>query len=104
VGLTLWGYGKPNQFIATPTEGPAQLVNYQSVELDVPVLEYTPPRAFATTLALATEIQLGFMVEFPNYAVIQYQSNAPYGNLGTSWYVYLRVRLDARKYFGGSSD
>jgi hypothetical protein len=104
VGLTLWGYGKPNQFIATPTEGPAQLVNYQSVELDVPVLEYTPPRAFATTLALAAQIQMGFDVEFTNNATYA-SSGSPYsGGLGTSWYVYLRVRLDARKYFGGSSD
>ena len=104
VGLTLWGYGKPNQFIATPTAGPAQLVNYQSLELDVPVLEYTPPRAFATTLALAAQIQMGFDVEFTNNASYA-SSGAPYpGGLGTSWYVYLRVRLDARKYFGGSSD
>jgi len=70
----------------------------------VPVLEYTPPRAFATTLALAAQIQMGFDVEFTNNASYA-SSGAPYpGGLGTSWYVYLRVRLDARKYFGGSSD
>jgi hypothetical protein len=102
VGITFWG---AEQWIDT---APEQLLQYKSIELDFPVWEYTPPRAFATTLSLAAEVQLGFSVEFPyNVAVVsngQNVPNTPYVNLGPSWYVYLRLRLDARKYFGGSPE
>ncbi|MGA8892583.1 MAG: hypothetical protein WB493_13510 [Anaeromyxobacteraceae bacterium] len=105
VGFTLWGFtGHTNQFIYTPTPNAAdaRIVNYNSLELDFPVLEYVPPRVFATTLALAAEMQLGFNVEFP--MDVAYKATGESFSLGPSWNVYLRFRLDARKYFGGSSD
>ena len=103
VGLTLWGYlGSENQFIPPQTAGSAQLVDYRSLEFDFPILEYVPPRAFATVLSLAAEFQLGFSVEFPQKPTLQ-PAGTPY-DLGTSWFVYLRFRLDARKYFGGSPE
>jgi len=105
VGLTLWGYtGRTNQFIYTPTPNPNDLevVNYRSLEWDFPVFEYIPPTVFATTLALAAEFQAGFSVEFPNGAALK-NAGTPF-SLGPSWLVYLRFRLDARKYFGGASD
>jgi hypothetical protein len=105
VGLTLWGYtGQDGQFTETPTSDVAtwKLVNFKSLELDFPVLEYVPPRVFATTLSLATQFQLGFSVELPQQVAYR-DGSGPY-SLGPSWLVYLRFRLDARKYFGGSSD
>jgi hypothetical protein len=105
IGFTLWGFtGNTNQFIYTPTASKSDLraVNYDSLELDFPVFEYVPPRVFATTLSLAALIQLGFNVEFPMNAAFN-DTGAPF-SLGPSWNVYLRFRLDARKYFGGSSD
>jgi hypothetical protein len=105
IGITLWGYtGHVNQFIQTPTANPDtwRLVEYKSIELDFPVFEYIPPRVFATTLSLAAEFQLGFNVEFPQGGAYV-ADGQPFG-LGPSWNVYLRFRLDARKYFGGSSD
>ena len=105
VGFTLWGItGHTNQFLYTPTASASDLriVNYDSLELDFPVLEYVPPRVFATTLALAAELQLGFNVEFPLNPTYK-DTGAPF-SLGPSWNIYLRFRLDARKYFGGSSD
>ena len=105
IGLTLWGYtGHTNQFIETPASDPARwrVINYNSLEWDFPVFEYIPPRVFATTLSLAAEFQLGFSVEFPNGATVN-ATGEPYG-LGPSWNIYLRFRLDARKYFGASSD
>ena len=103
IGLTLWGYtGHTNQFIDIPETGSARVINYNSLEWDFPVFEYIPPRVFATTLSLAAEFQLGFSVEFPNGATVNATGEA-YG-LGPSWNIYLRFRLDARKYFGGSSD
>ena len=105
VGVTLWGYtGHTNQFIYTPSANAAEakIINYNSIELDFPVFEYVPPRVFATTLALAAEMQLGFNVEFPTSPTFK-DGGAPF-SLGPSWNIYLRFRLDARKYFGGSSD
>ena len=103
VGVTLFGYtSNEDQFIsnaAPPDPGsPFALVKYKSVELDFPLVEYIAPRAFATTLSLALAVQLGFCVEFPQNAVLYQQGDAPY-TLGTSWYGYLRLELDARKYF-----
>jgi hypothetical protein len=36
--------------------------------------------------------------------VVYPATNAPFDSLGTSWFIYLRLRLDARKYFGGASE
>jgi hypothetical protein len=105
VGLTLWGYtGHTSQFIETPTSDPAswRVVNYKSLEWDFPVFEFVPPRVFANTLSLAAEFQLGFSVEFPQNATYL-ATGAPF-SLGPSWNIYLRFRLDARKYFGGTPD
>ena len=105
VGFTLWGFtGHTNQFLFTPTTNPldVRIINYNSLELDFPVMEYVPPRVFATTLSLAAVFQLGFNVEFPMGAAYN-ADGAPF-SLGPSWNIYLRFRLDARKYFGGSPD
>ena len=105
VGFTLWGFtGQTNQFIFTPTASAAdaKIINYKSLELDFPVMEYVTPRVFATTLSLAALFQLGFNVEFPMGAA--YNSDGAPFSLGPSWNIYLRFRLDARKYFGGSPD
>jgi hypothetical protein len=105
IGLTLWGFtGHTNQFIYTPSTDPSQvqIVNYDSLEWDFPVLEYTPPRVFATSLALAAQFQLGFSVEFPNNGAFK-TTGEPF-RLGPSWLIYLRFRLDARKYFGATFD
>jgi hypothetical protein len=104
VGFTLWGVGDANQFVATPADGQTLLVDFRQLELDFPVFEYVPPRAFATTLALAAQVQLGFSVQLAPTAWLPQQNNAPYSGLGASWFVYLRLRLDARKYFGGSPE
>ncbi|HET8733019.1 MAG TPA: hypothetical protein VFM45_04505 [Anaeromyxobacteraceae bacterium] len=104
VGFTLWGIGDPNQFIATPVDGPPRLVDFRQLELDFPVFEYVPPRAFATVLSLAAQVQLGFSVQLAPTAWLPQQNDAPYGGLGASWFVYLRLRLDARKYVGGSPE
>jgi hypothetical protein len=107
LGITLWGItGHTNQFIDTPTPPPDtatwRVVNYNSIELDFPVFEYIPPRVFATSLSLAAVFQLGFNVEFPQNPTLE-RDGTPY-SLGPSWNIYLRFRLDARKYFGASSD
>ncbi len=105
VGVTLWGFtGHTNQFLYTPIPDKAAIraVNYDSLELDFPIFEYVPPRVFATTLSLAAEFQLGFNVEIPMN--VAFADNGQTFSLGPSWNIYLRFRLDARKYFGGSSD
>jgi hypothetical protein len=104
LGFTLWGIGDPNQFVATPASGSALLVDFRQLELDFPVFEYAPPRAFSTTLALAAQVQLGFSVQLAPTAWLPQDGNAPYDGLGASWFIYLRLRLDARKYFGGSPE
>jgi hypothetical protein len=104
-GITFWGSSSnPDQFVATPDASTLVLVNFKQIELDFPGLEWIPPRAFATTLSLAAELQLGFSVQLAPKAWMPEQNDAPYPGMGPSWFVYLRLRLDARKYFGGSSE
>ncbi len=103
VGMTLWGNGEPDQFIATPTGSTPQLVDFQQLELDFPVFEWVPPRAAATNLSLAAEFQLGFSVSLAPKAWLPQANEAPY-SLGPSWFIYLRLRLDGRKYFGTSAE
>ncbi len=103
-GITFWGSSKnPDQFIATPDGADAFLVDFEQLELDFPVFEWTPPRAFATNLSLAAELQLGFSVQLAPKTWLPAPATGPF-TMGPSWFVYLRLRLDGRKYFGGSPE
>jgi len=101
VGLTLSRRGdRFYSSVAPPDPGSRYaLVSYASVELDLPLIEYVPPKVFHTTLSLAASVQLGFSVEFPIRAALAQQGDARYGGLGPSYLGYLRVVLDARRCF-----
>ena len=97
-GVALFGYGKHGIYGYTGTNGSISQYTYRSWQLDVPIVEYRPFRTFATNQALTVALQLGFGVDFPNNAHLTNPPGAPGPDLGTSWFVYLRLACDARYY------
>jgi len=112
IGVVLFGYlgeRMENIVIAAPGAvvsggGEAAFVSFRSLMLDFPSFEYRPLREFSTKTALTFALQFGWGVEFPNQ--VRYVSRlsipaatGPTPDLGTAWFLYLRVHFDARYYF-----
>jgi hypothetical protein len=81
--------------------GIAQL---NSVQLNFPVLEWTPFRTFATQLVFMAAVQLGFGVELPISAPIKYPEGLGNASLGPSWSIFLRGTFEGRYFFGARED
>lgn len=78
------------------TTGEYSPISFKSVQLDFPVMEYRPFRAFSETLTASAGIQLGFSYMW-NYDEQMLGGGSAEG-LGDSWLVYLRFLFDARVY------
>jgi hypothetical protein len=79
------------------------VVDYKSVQLEFPVLEWTPFRTFATQLTFAAQIQLGFSVSLPVSTEVLYPVGTPFST-GPGWSVWLRGVFDGRYFFGSRED
>ena len=79
------------------------VVQFKSVQLEFPVLEWTPFRTFATQLTFAGQLQLGFSVGLPVSTEVLYPVGAPFST-GPSWSVWLRGVFDGRYFFGSRED
>ncbi|HEU4384105.1 MAG TPA: hypothetical protein VFR85_11475 [Anaeromyxobacteraceae bacterium] len=107
----LYGYmGKKNMplFIGDVTlaDGTTQLgvMQFKSVALEFPVLEWTPFRTFATQLSFAYQIQLGFAVDIPVSLDVVAPAGAKAVWFDPSWAVFLRMQFDARYFMGSRED
>ena len=98
VGIALFGYGKQGIRGYTGSNGVVSGYTYRSWQMDLPIVEYRPFRTFATNTALTGSLQLGFGFDFPNNAHLVDPPGAPGPDLGTSWFVYLKVAFDGRYY------
>jgi hypothetical protein len=79
------------------------VVQFKSVELSFPVLEWTPFRTFATQLMFAGQVQLGFSVGLPVSTEVLYPPGIPFST-GSSWAVWIRGVFDGRYFFGSRED
>jgi hypothetical protein len=68
-------------------------VQYKSLELDFPVLEYVPTRLVQTELAVGAALQLGLSVE------LEEGVHPRVTTLGPSYYLCLRLSFEWRRYF-----
>jgi len=111
-GVVLFGYfgeRMENIVVAAPGAivsggGEAAFVSFRSLMLDFPSFEYRPLREFSTKTALTFALQFGWGVEFPNQVRYESRLNIPAAtgptpDLGTAWFIYLRLHFDARYYF-----
>ncbi len=79
------------------------VVQFKSVQLEFPVLEWTPFRTFATQLTFAAQIQLGFSVGLIASQEVLYPVGAPFST-GPSWGIWLRGVFDGRYFLGSRED
>lgn len=82
---------------------PYVVVKFQSVQLEFPVLEWTPFRTFATQLTFAAQLQLGFTVGLIASQEVLYPVGASFSS-GPSWSIWLRGTFDGRYFFGSRED
>ena len=77
-------------------------VQFREVQLQFPVVEWTPFRTFATQLTVATQIQLGFSYGLVSTNVL-YPQGAPFSS-GAPWQVWIRGIFDGRYFMGSRED
>jgi hypothetical protein len=79
------------------------VVQFKSVQLGFPILEWTPFRTFATQLMFAGQVQLGFSVSLPVSTEVLYPAGTPF-SAGTGWSAWIRGVFDGRYFFGSRED
>jgi hypothetical protein len=82
---------------------PYVVVQFKSVQLEFPVLEWTPFRTFATQLTFAAQVQLGFSVGLIASQEVLYPAGGTFST-GPSWSIWLRGVFDGRYFFGSRED
>lgn len=104
VGATFYGYmGGEDQFLALTTgESGAQTlvpVSLRSIDFEVPVVEIRPFRDFSEHQTSALLFQIGAGADVPTKVTALYPPGAPAPDLKTSYYGYVRLLFDWRRYF-----
>jgi hypothetical protein len=101
LGATFYGYGFENTTIvpgATPGADP-RILNFKSIQFDLPILEYRPYRAFDTQQSSAVLMQLFAGAEVPKSTRVSWPPGAPGARLDTIYSIGVRVIFDWRHYF-----
>ncbi|MCX6374486.1 MAG: hypothetical protein NTU88_00350, partial [Armatimonadetes bacterium] len=112
VQAILYGYmGKNNvpiliSPIGTFSDGSPEYcaVGVKSLAWSFPVLEWIPFRSFATRLAFAIQLQLGFGVELPTSVTVEYPVGRAAPNIPPIWSAFLRGTFDGRFFLGSKED
>jgi len=101
LGATFYGYGLENITVAPPATAGAEgrVVDFRSVQLDLPILEFRPYRAFDTKQSSAVLIQLYAGAEIPNRTKVTWPPGAPAVNLQNIYSIGVRFIFDWRHYF-----
>jgi hypothetical protein len=99
LGVTFYGLLDDDQLIAPAGDASgARIVNFKSVNYDLPILEYRPYRAFSTNQSSSVVIQLFTSADVPRSASTVFPAGAPTPDLRTVWSVGLRLVFDWRYY------
>jgi hypothetical protein len=104
VGATFYGYsGGEDSFLAL-TAGPGGTqtlvpVALRSIDFDLPIVEIRPFRDFSENQTSALLFQIGAGADVPTKVTTLYPPGAPAPDLKTSYYGYVRVFFDWRRYF-----
>lgn len=101
LGATFYGYGMKNSTImpgATLADEP-RVVNFKSINFELPILEYRPYRAFDARQSSAVLVQLYGGIEVPQRTTVSWPLGAPELKLETIYSLGLRFIFDWRRYF-----
>ena len=101
LGVTWYGLGGDLQLFA-PADPPGsggRVINFKSVNFDLPILEYRPFRAFSANQSSSLLFQLFAGADVPYDAVVQTPPGAAPADLHTVWSLGLRLVFDWRYYW-----
>lgn len=101
LGATFYGYGFLNSTVmpgATLGAEP-RVVNFKSINFELPVLEYRPYRAFDTRQSSAVMMQFYIGAEVPQRTTVSWPAGAPGVKLETIYSLGVRLNFDWRRYF-----
>ena len=101
IGATFYGTLGDTQLAAPsdPPGGLGRVVNYKSVYVDLPILEYRPYRAFSSNQSSSVIFQLFGGADFPYDESVKSPPGAPPVNLDTVYSLGLRMVFDWRYYY-----
>ena len=101
--VVLFGYASSPPLAVLPTgAGQHAVLEYKEIQLQFPMLEWTPFRTFASQLTFATHVQLGFSVGLLSTTVLS-PPGASFSS-GKPWQIWLRGIFDGRYFFGSRED
>jgi len=100
LGITFYGLIGDDRVIASGVApgGPERLIQYKSIQFDMPILEYRPYRAFSSNQSTALLFQLFAAADVPRSASVVSPAGDPLPDLRTVWSIGLRMVFDWRYY------
>jgi len=100
LGITFYGLIGDDRVIASSVApgGPERLIQYKSIQFDMPILEYRPYRAFSSNQSTALLFQLFAAADVPRSASVVSPAGDPLPDLRTVWSIGLRMVFDWRYY------
>jgi hypothetical protein len=101
LGVTLFGILGDTQLAAAGEMrvGPGRVVDYKSVFLDLPILEYRPYRSFSSNQSSSVAFQVFAGVDLPYDDSVEYPKGAPPVSLDPVYSIGLRMVFDWRYYY-----
>ncbi|HRI78467.1 MAG TPA: hypothetical protein PLR06_02940 [Cyclobacteriaceae bacterium] len=99
IGVSLYGkVPKDDEVLIPNANNTATLVNYSSVKLDFPLIEYRPFRSFSTNQSADILVQFSTGVDIPQGANVIVPITDPVPSMKPVWYLGLRLIFDWRYY------
>ena len=102
IGVTFYGLGPDDDTLLAPGMPPAsgpRVLEFESMYLEFPILEYRPYRSFDTTQSSTLVLQLFGGVDIPDSVKVIYPSGAPGADLDRVYSIGVRLVFDWRRYF-----
>jgi hypothetical protein len=101
LGITFYGLDGKDQLLApdTGSGGFGRVVNFKSTSYELPILEYRPFRSFSENQSSSVVFQLYGGADVPRGAKVTLPAGAPAVDLGTIWFIGVRMTFDWRYYF-----
>lgn len=100
IGVTFFGRHRVDQLVV-PSQTPGelgQIVDYESLSFDLPIVEYRPFRNFSSKQSSALQFQLFVGADVPSHVTVAYPAGTPAPDLDTVWSVGIRMVFDWRHY------
>lgn len=98
VGVAIYGNGDGKDALLVNNNGITQLVNYKSVQISLPVIEYRPLRTFSLDQSSSLLFQLEFGIDIPYGESVASPMGTEIPELRTIYFLGLRTTLDWRYY------